>query len=377
MRIFIDTNSDWNGGYLSHLKGFLSSIAVQNSKNEYIVYGPSKLQRLLKPFHENVNFITDDSLPLGFYKMNLWRKHKLPTILKKYHSDVHYNPMGWLASKHNICPQVTMSRNLQPFISTEINRLSFFAKEKWRLMMSKRAMLKSYNRADGLIFLSDYAREIISPSIKNEIETSVISHGVNEHFRNRNNFRKNTLNKNEKIKILYVSRVFTYKNHDKVILAIDLLRKKLNLDIQLILIGGVSTTASYLIDSALNKLEDTEWIQFKDAIPNHELINWYHSSDIFVFASSVENFPNILLEAMASGLPIACSNRRPMKDILLDGGVYFEPEQPESISDSIEKMIFDDNYRHILATNAYNKSQNYSYERMSNETLNFIEKFAQ
>jgi len=41
---------------------------------------------------------------------------------------------------------------------------------------------------------------------------------------------------------------------------------------------------------------------------------------------------NILVEAMASGLPIACSNRGPMPEVLGDAGVYFDPEDPHDIA---------------------------------------------
>ena len=376
MRIFIDTNSDWNGGYLAHLNGFLSSAAVHGSNHEFIVHGPPKLQNALSPLYENVNFLEDETLPMGFFRMNSWRKNKLPALLKKYNPDVHFNPMGWLASKHNICPSITMSRNLQPFIPSEVNRVPILSKERWRLILAKRAWLNSYNRAQGLIFLSDYAREIISPDIPDDIQKTVIPHGVNEYFRKKEVTGGKILQNEGRVNLLYVSRVFTYKNHDKVIWAVDLLRKKLKIDFQLILIGGVSKPARRIIDKALSSISDTSWIQFKGAIPNPDLVKYYHSADIFVFASSIENFPNILAEAMASGLPIACANRRPMKDILLGAGEYFEPNQPESIAHSIEKLTLLDDYRMNKAVEALKESQNYSFEKMSNQTIKFIELFS-
>ena len=44
---------------------------------------------------------------------------------------------------------------------------------------------------------------------------------------------------------------------------------------------------------------------------------------------------------MASGIPIACSNRGPMPEILRDGGIYFDPENVDSIKDALELMIND------------------------------------
>ena len=58
-----------------------------------------------------------------------------------------------------------------------------------------------------------------------------------------------------------------------------------------------------------------------------------------LFASSCENLPNILLETMGARLPIACSNRQPMPEILGEGGEYFDPEKSDTIYDAIIKLI--------------------------------------
>ena len=96
------------------------------------------------------------------------------------------------------------------------------------------------------------------------------------------------------------------------------------------------------------------------------------SADIFIFASSCENMPNTLVEAMSSGLPIACSNRGPMPEVLRDGGVYFNPEDPESIFSAIKILIEDKELRNIVAENAFIYSQEFSWERCSNETLGLL-----
>lgn len=375
MLFFIDTNSEWNGGYLSHLRGFLSSEAVGKSNNEYFVYGTTKLKTLLEPLHKNVIYIVDDNLPKSFYKMNAWRKNKLPSILKKYSPNVHFNTMGWLASQHNICPTITMCRNLQPFIVSEVKKVSLFSKERYRLILAKQTMIQSYNNANGIIFLSEFAKEIILPLLKSNMQNIIIPHGVNEYFRKNENEINTNIQIGKPINLLYVSKAYNYKNHDKVIIAVNLLRKKLNADIQLTLIGGISLSAYSIIRKTLKQLTDTEWIHWIEDVPNQQLIHYYHTADIFVFASSVENFPNILLEAMASGLPIACSNHRPMIDILQGSGELFNPENPESIAFAIENLIQDSYSRNQKAKKSYKIAKNYSYERMSTETINFLQNF--
>ena len=87
--------------------------------------------------------------------------------------------------------------------------------------------------------------------------------------------------------------------------------------------------------------------------------------------------PNILLETMASGLPIACSNKGPMPEMLGNAGVYFNPEQPAEIADALYKLIESTELRTDLAKASFDSAQQYSWQRCANETFEFIIQIAQ
>jgi glycosyltransferase involved in cell wall biosynthesis len=95
-------------------------------------------------------------------------------------------------------------------------------------------------------------------------------------------------------------------------------------------------------------------------------------ADIFVFASSCENMPNTLVEGMAGGLPIACSNRGPMPEVLLHGGTYFDPEDAASIAGAIEELVENRNLRASNARRAAERATLFSWERCSTETWRFM-----
>ena len=87
-----------------------------------------------------------------------------------------------------------------------------------------------------------------------------------------------------------------------------------------------------------------EWVKYQDLIDFAEIHNLYHKSDLGIFASTCENMPNILIEMMASGLPIVCSNFGPMPEILGEG-VYFNPLKINEIASSIEYMFMNPDFR--------------------------------
>ncbi len=107
-------------------------------------------------------------------------------------------------------------------------------------------------------------------------------------------------------------------------------------------------------------------------VPHDDLPSLLADADLFVFASSCENMPNTLVEAMAIGLPIACSDRGPMPEVLRDGGVYFDPENAESIATAIETLIRDPGLRMSVAKRAKGLSGQYSWARCAAETWSFL-----
>ena len=97
---------------------------------------------------------------------------------------------------------------------------------------------------------------------------------------------------------------------------------------------------------------------------------------LIVFASSYENMPNILLEGMAAGLPIACSSLGPMPEVLGDAGVYFHPEDPDDIARALNELIDSPDLRAQLARAAFDRAQKYSWKRCANETFDFLAEIA-
>ena len=70
--------------------------------------------------------------------------------------------------------------------------------------------------------------------------------------------------------------------------------------------------------------------------------------------------PNILLEGMAAGLPMACSRMGPMPEILGDAGIYFDPEDANSIAGALRELIESPDLRTKLAQAASDRAQVFS-----------------
>jgi glycosyltransferase involved in cell wall biosynthesis len=376
MRVGIDASNIRVGGGVTHLIELLKAAKPE----EYGIYrvvvwtNQKTLNQLpAKPWLETVRVpFLDRGLPLRLY----WQKCKLPN-LAKHNCDVLFVPGGNYSGSFR--PFVTMYRNMLLFETAEMRRYGI-SRTFFRLVLLRIAQQSTFEQADALIFLTKYAREIVQNCL-GELprDNTIIPHGVNEQFRRKPSLQKEISEYSlaNPFRLLYVSIVDLYKHQWYVVEAVAQLRDE-GIPIAIELVGSAYPPAWKRLQKVIDNVDPTgECIRYLGSVPYSELPTLYHNADAFVFASSCENMPNILLEAMASGLPIACSKRSPMPEILDDAGLYFDPEKPTEIADALRTLIKDSSVRKTLAMKAYNRALNYSWERCAQETFSFLAQVGQ
>ncbi len=94
------------------------------------------------------------------------------------------------------------------------------------------------------------------------------------------------------------------------------------------------------------------------------LVNYYHQADILIHGALNEGTPNVILESMASGLPIICKKMEGLSGkLLIDTQNCFEYETPGQLCDIINKIKNIPVQLKVITSNAYNMvTDNYSFE---------------
>lgn len=249
-----------------------------------------------------------------------------------------------------------------------------FSKARLRLIALRYIQNASLRHAEGAIFLTNYAADVIQRATGPLRRTTIVPHGVGTEFRQDTTGGDWPTEAKHPIRCLYVSNAAMYKHQWVVVRAIGELRRRGH-DVLLILAGGGFGKAQRLVDDEIARTDPNgELVELSGPVRHAEIPRLLANADLFVFASSCETMPNTLVEAMTSGLPIACSSRGPMPEVLRDGGVYFDPEDWGSIADAVEQLIVDRALRMRCAKRAQELSENYSWVRCASETWGFVAK---
>lgn len=376
MRLGIDASNIRAGGGVTHLAELLRAAdPLAYGFSEVIVWsGQATLSRI-----QDRPWLVKSCQPLlerSFPHRALWQRFRLSKLARAGRCDVLFVPGGSYAG--NFHPVVTMSRNLLPFEWRELRRFGW-SPTTLRYGLLRWSQSRTFRRADGLIFLTRYAQEGVMRVIKaTSANVSIIPHGIDGRFFNppRGTSENSQYSSESPFRLLYVSIINLYKHQWHVAEAVSKLRRD-GLPVALDLVGPAYPTALKKLKVVLERLDPAgTFIRYVGPVPHSELPVHYRQADACLFASSCENMPNILMESMASGLPIACSSRGPMPEVLGDAGVYFDPESPDSIADAIRPLFSSPELRVRLAKSAFERAQAFSWRRCAHETFSFLAKMA-
>ncbi len=315
------------------------------------------------------------SLEQGLLHRVFWQRLRLCKLADEAGCSILFNPGGSDASSFK--PMVTMSQNLLPFEWRELARYGFSV-YSLKFLLLRWSQSKSFRSANGAIFLTEYARTVVlGVTGKLSGQTEIVPHGINARFfkppRPQRSFDSFSVSK--PCRLLYVSIVDLYKHQWHVAEAVAQLRSA-GIPIILELVGPPAEGVERL-EKTLSLIDPhREFINYRGAIAYELLDAIYAEADMGVFASSCENMPNILIEGMAAGLPIACSEMGPMPEVLGQAGVYFNPENVNSISAALHKLIVSSELRDKVARLAFERAHAYSWRRCADETFGFLARIA-
>ena len=265
------------------------------------------------------------------------------------------------------------------------------AVKKFPELFSKKERIKfkikpsAFNRADKVIASSEAAKN----DLKSFFEVSgdkirIIHNAFDEKF-----FADAKMSEIQKVKnkyridseyILFMNTIKPLNNLTRLIEAFSKLRlilkgKKPNSNYKLVLAGKSGWMSDEIHQIAKDFGLKNEVI-FPGYIDPKDLNALFAGADIFVSVPVYEEFGAPVLEAMASGIPVVCSNVSSLPEITGGAAELVDSYDIEGIKNAILKILDDDKLRDDLKKKGLEQAKKFHWKKTAEETLKVFEKVA-
>jgi glycosyltransferase involved in cell wall biosynthesis len=168
--------------------------------------------------------------------------------------------------------------------------------------------------------------------------------------------------------IFYPAATWPHKNHIKLFEAIATLKEKYSFEEKLCLTGIPKENHRRVMDT-VKKFNLDNKVNFLYFVPFSYMPVIYNLATIMVFPSLFEGFGIPLLEAMQVGLPIACSDRTSVPEIVGDAGIYFNPGSTEDIAEKIYQLWNDDDLKEKLILKGFERAKKFTWQQVIEKTV--------
>jgi glycosyltransferase involved in cell wall biosynthesis len=332
------------GGTEIYLRNLLGALAEIDAVNQYVVFTNRETGAGLVP--DRPNFV-DARQPVkaAFRPARiLWEQLVLPFAIRKHRITVLLNP-GFTAPLGCGCPMVTVFHDLQHKRHPEYFR--WFDLPFWKFLLWAAA-----RRSRGLIAVSQATADDLQRYYGRPSE--VIHHGVEHEFIEISQQRE------PREYLLCVSTTHPHKNLERLLRVHAQMKGAPRL-----VLTGVRGFAAQAIESlASGSVELTGWI------PREQLYELYRGAFGFIYPSTFEGFGMPVLEAMAAGVPVACSDIPPLREIARSTVHFFDPASDREIRDALQLLASGK----ISTEAAQHHAAEFTWEKTARATLDYLSK---
>lgn len=343
------------GRYINNL---LPALAEIDKNNQYYIYYGKWMCKydFLNVKQSNFRFIELD-IKNTMISRNLYLAVRIPLDCKKYNPDVFFL----------IDTQALIVRPSCKIVSTIHDLAEFVVPEKYspKHAFIRRQIVKHQVKvSERIITVSQYSKADICRRFNIDYDKVKVVYNSVEQPNNTE------LRKPENY-LLYVSEVERAKNLSALIKAYISLPNKIQKDYMLYVVGKKGDD----YDNVIKLIEEgriNDRVKFFGYVSDEELSDLYAKAFCFIFPSVFEGFGLPVLEAMAKGTPVICSNCSSIPEVGGEAVLTFNPYSETEITDQIIKLINTDGLRAVMIARGIRRAAEFNKLTAAQETLNTL-----
>ena len=300
-----------------------------------------------------------------------WLDHPVRKNVLKQKADIFFSPDGFIPLGMSI-PKVSMvhdvaylryPEHLQP-------RIRAFYK-KW--------MGRYLAYTDHIITVSEFSkREIIAGYNIPADKISVVYNGITDAYKPiSEEQKKHTRDRytNGKPYFVYLGAIHPRKNILTLVKAFEHFKSSHPSEHQLVLAGR----ASWHTEEVFKAIAESKWkdsIHLPGYIATAEATTLVASAEAMIYPSLYEGFGLPLVEAMACGVPVICSNVSSLPEVAGNAALLFDPLDAGQLAHHMEKLSTDEVLRKELITLGTQRSKYFSWDNAAKQVYEVLERFA-
>lgn len=343
------------GGTEVYLRSLLRALEGIDRQHEYFVFTNLETGADLIP--ESSRFFLE---PQNVHAANrparlLWEQYVLPREIHRLQLDCLLNP-GFTAPLSTSCPNVTVFHDLQHKRHPEHFRW-------WELPFWRFFLFTSATRSGHLIAVSEATRQDLLKFYGLPADRiTVIPHGVDDRF-----FSLSRSPEEAQPYLLCVSTLHPHKNIERLVRVFARFRER-RPDFRLVL-AGMKGFRGEAIRSLIKELRLSCHVELTGWIPEKRLHDLYRRASAFVYPSTFEGFGMPVLEAMAAGIPLACSHIEPLRSLAQDAAITFDPQDDGAMLEALQLVTTPSAARDRNVLAGRERASRFTWEACAERTL--------
>jgi glycosyltransferase involved in cell wall biosynthesis len=297
-----------------------------------------------------------------------WTHAGLPTLLWKLGSDLLHAP-AFVAPIAAPCPVVTTIHDISYLLYP-----SHFS--RWWTTYLRMVMPPVVRSAAAIICPSENSkRDIIKAYAIGSDKIRVVPQGV-DHER----FHPAAALQQEWAQALGIRRgyvlhvgTFSYrKNIPTLLRAVALLRARGKWGNRQVVLAGaqsLSLKGGHEVFETIRELDLTGCVVLTDHIPSEHVPGLYAHASMLVMPSLYEGFGFPVLEAMATGTPVVCSDTSSLPEVAGDAAILFAPHDQYALASAMENLIQNPSLAGELRRKGFEQARRFTWERTAEQTI--------
>lgn len=329
-----------------NIRNALRALARFAPKNQYIVFVARPVESHF-PKDSNITYVH-----LSSKRFIPWLNCTLPFTVGEYHLDAFLFPQGNFWFFKPVTTVVWMrSATIDPWTPSFVDWFSAALKRMLLKRVADRVLTVSHFNATQLLLTCGIPEDTIG----------IVNNGVDPVFLDETIEPENNLGRY----LLFLGGNEERKNFNRTAQAFAKLIS-MGHDLKLVVVGG-----QYGSERATSeRIRYTEELRIRSRVVFHgvetdtvSLSRLYRGALLTIYPSTQETFGMVAIEAMACGCPLIASYMPSIPEIAGDAAIYFDPYDPEDMTDKIDRVIRDDGLRRDLISRGRERVKRFSWEK--------------